>query len=301
MTALARSAGVSKTTLYAKFPTKAALFRAIIDQQLDRAYGAVQETAGDAPKTLAGRLRHLAEQTLLAASQPENLKINRLIDWEAPRLPELAENAQRPCGVGLPAGELHRRRTTGLHRPARRPAQPDQRGDDRQERGRLPSHPRQEDQPRPRICARHLLLAYGRPAGRNCAARGHPAVRAQARPDRGADGIQQHPRRLRATRGGKLQIGVPKEHPLVRTRKDGRKSLVIGSTADTVVGMEVAHGRALLARLVEWAGQPAFTYRHEWQEGDFVIWDNRTAMHRVIPYPSDSGRMMHRTSIAAED
>jgi hypothetical protein len=24
-------------------------------------------------------------------------------------------------------------------------------------------------------------------------------------------------------------------------------------------------------------------------------------MHRVIPYPSDSGRMMHRTSIAAED
>jgi alpha-ketoglutarate-dependent taurine dioxygenase len=100
---------------------------------------------------------------------------------------------------------------------------------------------------------------------------------------------------------GKLQIGVPKEHPLVRTRKDGRKSLVIGSTADTVVGMEVAHGRALLARLVEWAGQPAFTYRHEWQEGDFVIWDNRTAMHRVIPYPSDSGRMMHRTSIAAED
>jgi alpha-ketoglutarate-dependent taurine dioxygenase len=100
---------------------------------------------------------------------------------------------------------------------------------------------------------------------------------------------------------GKLAIGVPKEHPLVRTSKNGTKSLVIGSTADTVVGMEVAHGRALLARLTEWAGQPAFVYRHQWQDGDFVIWDNTTAMHRVLPYDSDSGRMMHRTSIAAED
>jgi alpha-ketoglutarate-dependent taurine dioxygenase len=100
---------------------------------------------------------------------------------------------------------------------------------------------------------------------------------------------------------GKLAIGVDKEHPLVRTRKDGRKGLVIGSTADRVLGMEVAHGRALLTRLVEWAGQPQFTYRHYWQDGDFVVWDNCAAMHRVTPYDSDSGRMMHRTSIAAEE
>ena len=100
---------------------------------------------------------------------------------------------------------------------------------------------------------------------------------------------------------GKLTIGVAKEHPIVWTRKDGAKGLVIGSTADRVVGMEVAHGRALLTRLVEWAGQPQFVYRHEWRKGDFVIWDNRGAMHRVVPYASDSGRMMHRTSIAGED
>ena len=99
---------------------------------------------------------------------------------------------------------------------------------------------------------------------------------------------------------GKLQIGVPREHPLVWTRKDGAKALVIGSTADRVVGMEVAHGRALLTRLVEWAGQPEFTYQHHWKQGDFVVWDNRGAMHRVIPYDSESGRMMHRTSIGAE-
>jgi alpha-ketoglutarate-dependent taurine dioxygenase len=99
----------------------------------------------------------------------------------------------------------------------------------------------------------------------------------------------------------KLNLGVGNERPLVLTRPDGRKGLVIGSTADRVVGREVAHGRALLTRLVEWAAQPAFTYRHEWSEGDFVVWENRMAMHRVVPYAADSGRMMHRTSIAGED
>jgi TetR/AcrR family transcriptional regulator, mexJK operon transcriptional repressor len=95
MAALARSAGVSKTTLYAKFPTKAALFRAIIDQQLEEAYGAVDAAVDEAPESsLASSLRHLAEQTLLHASQPENQALNRLIDWEAPRFPELAEVAQ---------------------------------------------------------------------------------------------------------------------------------------------------------------------------------------------------------------
>ncbi len=99
----------------------------------------------------------------------------------------------------------------------------------------------------------------------------------------------------------KLEIGVIKEHPIVWSRKNGRKSLVIGSSAGTVVGMPVAHGRALLTRLVEWAAQPDFSYRHPWQEGDFVVWDNCGALHRVVPYAEDSGRMMHRTSIAGTE
>jgi alpha-ketoglutarate-dependent taurine dioxygenase len=88
------------------------------------------------------------------------------------------------------------------------------------------------------------------------------------------------------------------EHPLVWTRKSGRKSLLIGYTADYVVDMPQAEGKALLARLLEWTAQPDFTYRHYWQEGDLVIWDNCGALHRVIPYSADSGRTMHRTSVA---
>ena len=88
------------------------------------------------------------------------------------------------------------------------------------------------------------------------------------------------------------------EQPLVWTHKSGRKSLIIGYTADYVVGKSKAESRALFARLLEWTAQPAFTYRHQWQVGDLVVWDNCGTLHRVVPYATDSGRTMHRTSLA---
>jgi alpha-ketoglutarate-dependent taurine dioxygenase len=98
----------------------------------------------------------------------------------------------------------------------------------------------------------------------------------------------------------KLGIGVQGERPLVYTRKSGRKSLLIGASADTVEGMDVYRGRALIHRLNEWAGQPDFSYTHDWKEGDLAVWVNTAAMHRVIPYDDDSGRMMHRTSVGGD-
>jgi alpha-ketoglutarate-dependent taurine dioxygenase len=90
-------------------------------------------------------------------------------------------------------------------------------------------------------------------------------------------------------------------HPLVWTHASGRKSLIVGSHADSVVGLPIPHGRSILQRLQEWAAQPAFYYRHEWNVGDLVIWDNCGCMHRVIPYDENSGRRMHRTTIMGEE
>jgi alpha-ketoglutarate-dependent taurine dioxygenase len=95
-------------------------------------------------------------------------------------------------------------------------------------------------------------------------------------------------------------MASPMEHPLVWTHADGRKSLLVGTHADAIVGMPGAHGRALLWRLQQWAAQPDFVYRHAWRVGDLVIWNNEGLMHRVIPY-SDEGRAMHRTSIAGRE
>ncbi len=98
-------------------------------------------------------------------------------------------------------------------------------------------------------------------------------------------------------------IGISRdtERPLVFTHADGHKSMLLGTTADRVVGMPIPEGRALLIRLNEWCCQPAYSLRHDWQEGDLVIWENTSALHRAIPYDPESGRMMHRTSLAGMD
>lgn len=95
-----------------------------------------------------------------------------------------------------------------------------------------------------------------------------------------------------------VRRGFKHEHPLVWQHKSGRKSLMIGYTADYIVGMSRAESRALLARLQDWTAQPAFSCRHYWQTGDLAIWNNRGVLHRAIPYATDSGREMHRTSVS---
>ena len=97
------------------------------------------------------------------------------------------------------------------------------------------------------------------------------------------------------------QKSPTKSCPLVWTHKSGRKSLLVGATADYVIGLPVEESRALLARLRDWATQPQYVYRHEWQVGDLLIWSNTGTMHRALPYPPDSGRLMHRTILAGEE
>jgi alpha-ketoglutarate-dependent taurine dioxygenase len=96
--------------------------------------------------------------------------------------------------------------------------------------------------------------------------------------------------------------GVPaRDHPLVWSRRDGRKSLLVGATAGEVVGRSPEEGRALLDRLLAWTTQPQFVLRHHWRRGDLVIWDNTGLLHRALPYASDSPRLMHRTTIVGEE
>ena len=97
------------------------------------------------------------------------------------------------------------------------------------------------------------------------------------------------------------QKSPTKACPIVWTHQSGRKSLLLGATADYVIGMPVEDSRALLARLRDWATQPQYVYRHEWQPGDLLIWDNTGTMHRVLEYAVDSGRLMHRTILAGEE
>jgi alpha-ketoglutarate-dependent 2,4-dichlorophenoxyacetate dioxygenase len=74
-------------------------------------------------------------------------------------------------------------------------------------------------------------------------------------------------------------------HPLVRDiPRTERQSLYLASHASMIIDWPVPEGRLLLRELIEHATQRKFVYRHSWQVNDFVIWDNRTTMHRGLRY-----------------
>ncbi|MET0699037.1 MAG: TauD/TfdA family dioxygenase [Mycobacterium sp.] len=91
------------------------------------------------------------------------------------------------------------------------------------------------------------------------------------------------------------------EHPLVWTHRSGRKSLVLGASADYIVGMDLDEGRALLAELLDHATEPDKVYSHTWSVGDTVIWDNRGVLHRAAPYHQNSPREMLRTTVLGDE
>ena len=97
-----------------------------------------------------------------------------------------------------------------------------------------------------------------------------------------------------------LAPATAREHPLVWRHRSGRKSLVVGATADHVVGMDVDEGRALLADLVRRATRPERVLRHDWTVGDMVIWDNTGALHRVTGHDATSTASCTATLVGDE-
>ena len=100
MAEIARAARASKGTVYARFPTKAHLFKAIVDEQIQRTGGWVQHHLPK-PKTLRGLLRTYALRALEDSLSAETLQLNRLIYSEAERFPELSDAAFARGEVGL--------------------------------------------------------------------------------------------------------------------------------------------------------------------------------------------------------
>lgn len=73
--------------------------------------------------------------------------------------------------------------------------------------------------------------------------------------------------------------------PLVRTNaRSGRHSLFLSSHAGRIVGWPMPEALMLLRDLTEHATQREFVYRHKWQVGDLVMWDNGATMHRARSY-----------------
>ena len=90
----------------------------------------------------------------------------------------------------------------------------------------------------------------------------------------------------------------PVRHKLVHVHAgSGRKSLYIASHASHIVGWPLERGRALIAELTRFATQPEFVYRHKWINGDMVMWDNLSSLHRATRFEDTRYRRdMRRTT-----
>lgn len=78
----------------------------------------------------------------------------------------------------------------------------------------------------------------------------------------------------------------PVHQPLVRVHpRSARRSLFLSSHAGRIVGWPTPEAMLLLRELTEHATQREFVYRHIWQVGDLVMWDNQATMHRARPFP----------------
>ena len=92
-----------------------------------------------------------------------------------------------------------------------------------------------------------------------------------------------------------------RSHPLVWCHRSGRRSLVLSTSGAFVEGMHPAESHDLLESLMRHATQDKYVYRHHWQLGDLVIWDNTGAMHRVLPFDAESRREFHRCTLNGEE
>jgi len=92
-------------------------------------------------------------------------------------------------------------------------------------------------------------------------------------------------------------------HPIVRTHPEtGRKSIYINPIRiEAIDGMAEDDALALLDELLTHATQEKFEYRHRWQPGDFVMWDNRCLLHKANgDYDHSQTRYLYRVMLKGD-
>ncbi|RPJ45563.1 MAG: TauD/TfdA family dioxygenase [Betaproteobacteria bacterium] len=91
-------------------------------------------------------------------------------------------------------------------------------------------------------------------------------------------------------------------HPIIRTHPEtGCNALYLGRRPNAYInGLSVAESEELLDALWAHATREKFTWHHEWQVGDLLIWDNRCVMHHRDPFDGGYRRVMHRIQCAGD-
>ena len=87
-------------------------------------------------------------------------------------------------------------------------------------------------------------------------------------------------------------------HPVVLTHPDnGRRALYVSPTYTRwIAGLPPTEAKAILDLLYVHIQRPEFGYRHRWEPGDMLVWDNRSVMHHAAMDFTER-RIMQRISV----
>jgi len=102
-----------------------------------------------------------------------------------------------------------------------------------------------------------------------------------------------------AVNDGQRTYMHPVRQRLVRQNPvTGERNVFVGSHVKEIEGMPDAEAKPLIKRLIAEVTRAESVYRHRWQVGDFVIWDNRCLLHSGCGYDADKyRRRMHQTRV----
>jgi len=96
------------------------------------------------------------------------------------------------------------------------------------------------------------------------------------------------------------QLQLITYNPFVRTHPEsGRKALWLNTRSEVeLLNVDDSEGSELIAALRAHILKPEFRYKHQWETGDIVFWDNQVTLHSRRPFPVDQRRLLKRISLA---
>ena len=109
-------------------------------------------------------------------------------------------------------------------------------------------------------------------------------IKATKRPELTADQLKKVP---------ELEVPIVRRHPFT-----GKPCLFVNDTFTArIAGVSDAESNELLDFLFAHVTRPEFIYRHKWQKGDLLVWDNCATQHCAIADYEPMPRRMERTTI----
>ncbi len=91
--------------------------------------------------------------------------------------------------------------------------------------------------------------------------------------------------------------------PLIKTNSaSGTKSIFLSELClKKIIELNEHESSNLLKYLYDFVLNPELRYVQEWEEGDVLIWDNESLMHRALGTPPNVVREFHRTTTMIEN